>query len=228
MKKCAIIQSNFLPWKGYFDIINDVDIFIFLEDVQYTKRDWRNRNMIKVSNGTTQWINVPVHSEKIQNISNVKIRYDNDWNELIKTKINANYKKAPYFDSYVDTLFSYLDKKYVYLSSLNIDLIVAISDILGIHTKFINSVDLETNGTKDDKLLSLCKKVDADYYLSGPAAKNYIDVEKFKFAGVELAYKDYNYSKYPQQWGNFEHAVSIIDLLFNCGENAPRYIWGKK
>ena len=224
--KAAIIQSNYLPWKGYFDIIHDVDVFVFLEDVQYTHRDWRNRNKVKTPGGV-KWISVPILGGIDQLIYEAKIDYSQNWREKHKATIHHSYASAPYYESYKKEIFDIFFKKFDTLSELNIFSIKKIAKILGIETKFINSKDLHTYGTKDDKLIEINQKIGATYYISGPAAKNYIENDKFSTAKIELLFKDYTgYPAYPQIWNNFESAVSIIDVIFNCGEESPYYIWG--
>lgn len=224
--KAAIIQSNYLPWKGYFDIIHDVDTFVFLDDVQYTHRDWRNRNKIKTPGGT-KWISVPVVGGINQLIYEVKIDYSQDWREKHKRMIHHCYASAPYYENYKSEIFEIFSKKFEFLSELNIYSIQKISEILDINTEFLHSKDIGMTGTKDDKLISICQAIGADSYLSGPAAQNYIQEYKFINSNIELYYKDYSgYPDYSQRWGSFEHAVSIIDLIFNCGERSTHYIWG--
>ncbi|ABD42806.1 conserved hypothetical protein [Methanospirillum hungatei JF-1] len=224
--KAAIIQSNYLPWKGYFDIIHDVDVFVFLEDVQYTKQDWRNRNRIKTPHGP-KWIIVPVTGGIHQKIFDVKIDYSSNWIEKQKRQIEHSYCKAHYYENYKKELLDIFIKNFDSLSELNIFAIKKISKILGIETKFSKSTDLNVDGTKDDKLIGICQKIGANSYMSGPAAKNYIKIDKFSNANIELEFKDYSgYPEYPQLWNGFEHSVSIIDLIFNCGDKAPNYIWG--
>lgn len=223
--KAAIIQSNYLPWKGYFDVIHDVDTFVFLEDVQYTKNDWRNRNIVKTPQGTT-WITVPVLGGIHQMIYEAKIDNSQRWSEKHIKTIQRNYAATPYYHSYCDEINSIYAVETVTLSELNIRGIKTICKLLNISTEFINSKDLDTDGHKDDKIIDICQRVGAEEYLSGPAAKDYIDNSKFRSAGISLQYKDYSgYPEYPQLWGEFVHAVSIIDLIFNCGENAGDYIW---
>jgi hypothetical protein len=224
--KAAILQSNYIPWKGYFDIIHDVDAFVFLEDVQYTKNDWRNRNKIKTPYGM-KWITVPVIGGIHQKIYEVKINYSTNWIEKQKRQIEASYLHAEFYESYNNEIFEILTKKYDTLSELNINLIKKISGILGIETKFFNLSHSNIEGRKDDKLINICHTIGADSYLSGPAAKNYITNDIFSHANIDLLYKSYlGYPEYPQLWGDFEHAVSIIDMIFNCGEKSPFYIWG--
>lgn len=222
--KIAIIQPNYLPWKGYFDIIKNVDHFVFLDDVQYTRVDWRNRNRIKTSGGI-KWISVPVFGHITQKIFQVKIDNTQPWVELHKKMIHYSYAKSPFYHSYKEDIFSMLSKNFENLSDLDIFCIKKIAQILGITTSFINSSDLCTEGTKDNKLLEICHVLNADEYISGPAAKAYIDKEKFSSQRVKLTYYDYSgYPEYPQLWGEFNHYVSIIDLIFNCGEKAPYFI----
>lgn len=224
--KAAIIQSNYLPWKGYFDIIHDVDVFIFLDDVQYTHRDWRNRNKVKTPGGV-KWISVPILGGINQLIFEAKIDYSQNWREKHKNTIHHSYASAPYYESYKSEIYDIYSKSFDTLSDLNIFSIKKIAGILEIETKFINSKDLDSHGIKDDKLISICQIVGADSYISGPVGLNYIENDKFSTAKIELLYKDYSgYPEYPQLWGNFESAVSIIDVIFNCGEKAPYYIWG--
>jgi len=224
--EAAIIQSNYLPWKGYFDIIHDVDVFVFLEDVQYTHRDWRNRNRVKTPGGV-KWISVPILGGIDQRIYEARIDYSQAWREKHKNTIHHSYAKSPFYESYKSEILEIFSNSFETLSELNIYCIKKISGMLGIETPFFNSKDLVSRGVKDDKLISICQLVGADSYLSGPAAFNYIENDNFSAAGIQLRYKDYSgYPEYPQLWGGFDHNVSIIDLIFNCGEKSSYYIWG--
>ncbi len=227
MKKLAAIQSNYIPWKGYFDIIHDVDEFIFYDDVQYTIRDWRNRNKILTPQGEV-WLSVPVGANEHRLIVDVRIN-DSAWQRKHFKTLEMAYHKAPFWRRYEEFLrYVYLERQWTYLYELNRFLIEHISrDFLGITTKFSDSRDYPTHGVKHEKVLSLVKSVKADLYLVGPAAKDYIVAEDYARAGIELVWKDYsNYPEYPQRGKNFTHYVSILDLLFNVGDAAPWYIWG--
>ena len=227
MKTVAIIQSNYIPWKGYFDIIHDVDEFIFLDDVQFTKQDWRSRNMIKTSQGI-KWITVPAGSDLNRLIQEVEI-CNSSWQKNHWMQICHSYSKAQYFDQYRDFFEDvYLHKTWKNLSEMNQYLIVCISqDILDIKTVFSRSSDYAAEGKKQAKILDLLKKSAADCYVSGPAAKSYIVEDDFVSAGIKLIWKDYSgYPEYSQLYPPFEHNVSILDLLFNVGKDAPYYIWG--
>jgi hypothetical protein len=220
----GIIQPNYLPWRGYFDIIDDVDIFIFYDDIQYTKNDWRNRNKIKTSNGTG-WITVPVnHKHLSQLICNTSIDYSQNWINKHTNLFNQWYKKAQYFDMYIDEILKILMMKHPTISELNITLSRWIIKQLNIKTKLYLSSEFNVHGSKTDRLIRLLKKVNATSYLSGPAAKQYIDENLFRDADIGLLYKLYEYTNYPQLHGTFEPNVSTIDLLFNCGPESRNYL----
>jgi hypothetical protein len=227
MKTVVVLQSNYIPWKGYFDLIHDADMFIFYDDVQFTKNDWRNRNKIKTSQGA-EWITVPVGADRDRLICEVEIK-DASWQAKHWKTIQQNYGKCPHFSRY-QAFFEdvYLGRNWNNLSELNQYLIRAISlDLLGIHTEFRDSREFHAPGQKLDRLLELVIKAGADRYVSGPAAKDYIEPSRFVDAGIELVWKDYSgYPEYPQRYPPFEHGVSILDLLFNVGPDALWYIWG--
>ncbi len=223
--KAAIIQSSYIPWKGYFDIIHDADVFVFLEDVQYTKHDWRSRNRIKTPGGI-KWLSVPVIGGISQQLWEARID-GRQWADKHKKTIHHSYASSPYYRCYADDIFSIFNKSCETISELNIGAIKSISTLLGIRTKFVNSLSLNIRGRKDDKLIDICHTVGASEYLSGPSAQDYIQPEKFRRAGIRLDYKSYlGYPEYRQLWGGFEHYLSVIDLIFNCGERASDYIWG--
>ena len=227
MKRVGVIQSNYIPWKGYFDIIHDVDLFVFYDDVQYTKNDWRNRNKVKTAQGLC-WLTIPVGPSENRLICEVEVA-NGSWNRKQWETIKQSYSKAPYFKKYQDFFqYVYLEAKWTSLSELNQFLVKTISkEFLGIQTQFTDSRAYRAQGEKLERLIDLLRKVEATLYVSGPTAKGYIDESRFKDAAVELVYKDYSgYPEYPQPFPPFEHAVSIVDLLFGCGPEAPYYIWG--
>ncbi|MBV7272249.1 WbqC family protein [Clostridiaceae bacterium UIB06] len=229
-KKIAILQSNYIPWKGVFDMIYQVDTFVFLEDVQYTEHDWRNRNKIITKDGI-KWITVPVnHSNRSkQKICEAEINGKINWQRKHYNSFELNYAKAPYFKEYRWILEKlYKHKIWNGISDFNIYAIKLIANELGIETEFINSVNLNIDGSKDDKIIDICKKLNSTHYLSGPAAKKYIVTQKFEENNIKLEYIKYEYPRYNQLYGEFNHFVTVLDLIFNCGSNAPYYIWGWK
>lgn len=227
MKKVAILQSNYIPWKGYFDIINMVDEFILYDDMQYTRRDWRNRNKIKTADGV-KWLTIPVESKGkyFQKINQTKVT-GNDWIDKHKRAIEINYSKAPYFDKYYNVIEEVYEgcRNEEMLSKINYRFIVKICELLGIQTLITWSSDYELADGKTERLVGLVKSAGGGMYLSGPAAKDYIEDECFKNAQIELRYMDYSgYPMYPQLFGSFVHEVSVLDLIFNVGDNAIKYM----
>ncbi len=226
MRKVAVLQSNYLPWKGYFDIINDVDLFIFYDEVQYTHNDWRNRNKLKSRDGI-QWLSIPVGRNLDKSINQIEIS-NKFWQRKHWHSIVANYSKSPYFKKYRDFFEQfYMEREWKNLSILNQHLIRSISqEILKISTTFEDSSCYQTTGKGHEKLLDLLKKTNASIYVSGPAAQNYVVQEDYRKANIEIIWKKYEgYPIYKQNYGPFEHQVSIIDLIFNVGDEAPYYIW---
>jgi hypothetical protein len=227
MKKVAILQSNYIPWKGYFDIIAQVDEFIFYDDVQYTNRDWRNRNKIKTPNGLL-WLSVPVGEERNRLICEVNIP-NSDWQKKHWQNILQFYKNAQFFNEYKDFFENfYMNEKHENLSDMNINLTKKICfEILGIKTKFRDSREFNLQSKKEERILELLKKTESDYYLSGPAAKNYICEQHFADKNIKLEWMDYSgYPEYKQMFGKFEHGVSILDLIFNAGKDSAFYVYG--
>ncbi len=226
MKKIAILQSNYIPWKGYFDIIAAVDEFIIYDDMQYTRRDWRNRNQIKTPQGL-QWLTIPV---QVKGKYHQKIRETTidgiDWASTHWKILSQNYRRAPYFDeisAWLEPL--YLNQTHTHLSELNRQFIESICHYLNIKTTISNSWDYTLLEDKTERLASLCVQANGTEYISGPSAQAYINEETFKNLNVKLTWFDYsNYIEYPQLWGDFTHGVSILDLLFNCGKETHHYI----
>jgi len=226
MKKVAILQSNYIPWKGYFDLINQVDEFIIYDDVQYTKRDWRNRNKIQTPQGL-KWVSIPVEvkGKYFQKINETKIS-DKNWPKNHWYAIKQNYLNAKYFKDY-KAIFEdlYLNCEDQYLSQINYKFIVEINKILGINTNIRWSEEFDLISGQTDKLLGICNECNADIYLSGPAAKNYLDESIFTSSNIKIEWMDYNnYPEYRQLSSPFEHSVTILDLIFNEGDSATKFM----
>jgi WbqC-like protein family len=226
LKKVAILQSNYIPWKGYFDMIASVDEFILYDDMQYTRRDWRNRNQIKTSQGV-QWLTVPVlvKGKYHQKIRETEID-GSDWAAMHWKTLVQNYGRAPYFSMIATWLEPlYLNESYSHISQLNRYFIEAVCGYLGIKTIISSSWDYVLQEGKTERLADLCAQAGATEYISGPAAKNYVEEQIFNDRGITLTWFDYaGYPEYPQLWGEFTHGVTILDLLFNCGPEAYRYM----
>jgi len=223
-KKVAILQSNYIPWKGYFDIINSVDEFVLYDTVQFTKNDWRNRNKIKTHQGTI-WITIPVKHSLSQKIYEIEV-LNNKWRKQNWKTLNLNYSKAKYFNKYKDIFENlYLNSNETFLSKINYKFICAINEILEIDTKITWSSEYNLKGEKSEKLLNICKQANTTEYISGPAAQNYLDTNIFEKENIKVTWMNYNnYKEYNQLYPPFEHGVSILDLIFNEGENATKFM----
>jgi WbqC-like protein family len=225
-KKIAILQSNYLPWKGYFDLIRAVDLFIILDDVQYTKNDWRNRNRIKTQAGV-HWLTLPVVTAQKLHQTIDQTRIARPWARAHWLTVQQSYARARHFERYgpgVSLLFDQVADEPM-LSRINAILLRGICSMLGINVPFAWSRDVPSEGRKGDRVLSLCRAAGATHYLSGPAAKSYLDLDEFRAAGIAVTFANYaGYPEYPQLHGQFEHAVSILDLLFNVGPDALTYM----
>ncbi len=227
MTRVAILQSNYIPWKGYFDLINSVDVFVWYDDVQYTTRDWRNRNRIKTAQGL-RWLTVPCGSCRSRLINQVAL-HDPGWQEVHWNTLSRAYARAPFFADYRDFFEAlYLGRRWRSLSEMNRTFITRICrEILGIRTSFRDSTEFDLTAAKADRLLELLEQIGADSYLSGPAARDYLDTRLFEERGIAVEWMDYDgYPAYPQLHGPFEHRVTLLDLLFHVGDDAGGYIWG--
>jgi hypothetical protein len=223
--KVAILQSNYIPWKGYFDLIRDVDLFIFYDDVQYTHSDWRHRNKLMTKDGP-RWLSIPAGHDLKRLICEVEIP-DQKWKRQHRSTIEQNYRHAPFFRESQSLLDFLYENTITNLSDYNQRAIKYLSGILGIHTQFTDSRFLAVEGRKTERLIGILEKVGATKYISGPSARDYIEEPMFAEAGIELVYKEYPaYPAYRQCFSPFSHFVTVLDLLLNVGPEAPSYIWG--
>lgn len=224
MTRAAILQSNYIPWKGYFDLIASVDHFIIYDEVQYTRPDWRNRNRIKTPLGV-EWLSVPVGNSIHRRISEVMLT-DTAAGLHHWTRLTQAYEFAPCFRETAGWIESlYVDTLWHSLSEINQRFIRAVCERLGITTHISRSADYPSTGDRNGRLIHLCRAVGANVYVSGPAAQSYLDTEAFDRAGISVEWFDYaGYPQYQQLWGAFRHDVSIVDVFFNCGDDAPRFL----
>ena len=227
MKTVVILQSNYIPWKGYFDLMHDADEFILFDDRQYTRQDWRNRNQVKAENGP-QWLTVPVIGRFGQRIDETVVA-NRGWASTHWKTLVQLYQEAPHFETYaegIEALYrSAADEQM--LSHVNRLFLEGIGNVLGLNTPLKWSSEFPGAEGKTERLVALCRATGAGRYISGPAARSYIEPESFEQSGVELTFKSYDgYPEYPQQHPPFTHGVTVLDLLFNVGPDAPWYIWG--
>ena len=226
MKKIAILQSNYIPWRGYFDLIAAVDAFIVYDEVRYTKNDWRNRNLIKTPQGP-QWLTVPVLTagRTGQTVRATCIK-GTDWAACHWRSLEGNYRRARHHEEVAALLRPlYLEARHERLSALNRALIDSVCAYLGIGTPLGDACDHVLEGDRNGRLIGLCRQLGADVYVSGPAALHYLDVSRFAAHGIAVEWFDYDgYADYPQLWGAFYPQVSVLDLLFNCGPRSAEYL----
>ena len=223
-KTVFISQSNYIPWKGYFDAIDKADVFVIYDIVQYTNRDWRNRNLIKTSHGL-QWLSLPVHYiQRNQPINTIR-EAGKSWRKKHLKTIEMNYSRAPYFDEFIIDLRKLYQIDTELLTKINEEFILFVCAYLGIQIEIIRIDDWELPKDRTQRLVHICRVLGANEYLSGPTAKDYIDEDQFAEKDIKLTFMDYSgYPEYPQLFGPFEHGVSVIDLLMNTGPNAIDYI----
>ena len=225
-KRVAIVQSSYIPWKGYFDLIRAVDEFILLDEVQFTKRDWRSRNRIKTKDGLA-WLTVPVATKGRfeQRICDTLIS-DPSWSTRHWQTLHSVYARSDFFSTCAPGFEAiYRQPPSDHLSIVNRALIEATCRVLGITTPIKWSTDYIARTGRNERLIDLCVAASATNYLSGPAARSYIDDAAFAAAGVTVHFADYSgYPEYPQAHPPFEHAVSALDLLFNTGPHAVEYM----
>lgn len=221
--RVAILQSNYLPWKGYFDIIRCVDTFVFYDEVQYTKNDWRNRNQIKTPHGV-KWITVPAGASISRRVCDVDV-IDQSWKRKHRDAIEMNYSRAPFYSQFSFILDAIFANELSNLSAFNQAAISEIATAFGVSTKLLDSQGLGAPGGQTQRLINILEACDATEYVSGPSARSYLDEGLFKKAGIELKYVDYSgYEEYPQLHPPFTHNVTSLDLLFNVGGASPMFL----
>lgn len=224
-KRVAIVQSNYIPWKGYFDLIAAVDEFILYDDMQYTRRDWRNRNQIKTPQGL-KWLTVPVSVKGRfhQTIRETEIQ-GTVWASEHWKALQAAYGRAPCFRTVADWLEPLYHESFTGLSALNRRFLETISARLNIRTRLANAWEYHVEGDRSERLAQLCEQAGASVYVSGPAARAYLDESLFHRRGIVVEWFDYGgYPEYPQLWGDFTHHVTVLDLLFQTGSQAPAFM----
>ncbi len=222
------MQPTFLPWIGYFALIDRVDEFIIFDHVQFEKRSWQQRNKIKTPSGEL-WLSVPVSSKGKQGqaIKEAEILYEGDKNPLEKIvrSLELNYKKTPFFNEYAEDIFNFFNSKPQFIADLNLDIIKWVCGILEITTPLIKSSTMELSGTKDMLLVDVCKNRKAEHYISPPGSKVYLEgSDAFENENIMLSYHDYNHPQYNQMHGDFVPFMCILDLLFNEGNNSVSII----
>jgi hypothetical protein len=227
--KVVILQPSYIPWRGVFEQIYKADLFVFYDDVQYDKRGWRNRNRVKTRDGL-QWLTIPVHSRGAQvdniPIHQIEIDWEQSWSERHLRTLQMAYSKAPYYKDYGPWLEDVYARRPRLLADFTIPLTVEMARRLGIeHTRFMRSSEIEgITGQKTSRLVQILTNLGADHYISGPAARSYIEEDQFLAAGIRLEYMEYNYPEYSQLYPPYDPFVSALDLLLMTGPEALDFI----
>ena len=219
--RVTILQPSYLPWLGFFEQMTRSDKFVLLDDVQYTRRDWRNRNKVRVKEGWV-WLTVPVQQKSRFSQSLLETRIDNSvsWRRKHLETLRQHYCKAPFFEKYFPRCQQVYEKDWTFLFDLCLETINLIKEEMGIETPLLRSSEMKPGGEKTERLVSICRELGATHYLSGESGSNYIAEEGFSSQGIELEYQNYEHPVYPQRYTGFVPHLSAIDLLFNCGEQS--------
>lgn len=221
-KRILITQSNYIPWKGYFDAIAAADELVLLDTVQFTRRDWRNRNRIKTPHGTT-WLTVPVQvaGNRSQSINETLVA-DPAWAQRHWKTLSFAYARSPHFAAWKGPFEAYyLGCAEASLSRINEDLIRIVCGMLGVTTPIRRAEEFEASAGRSERLLDICRQAGATDYFSGPSAAAYLDTALFSRHGIAVHFLDFSgYPEYPQLHPPFDHHVSVLDLIFNTGEAA--------
>jgi len=223
--KVAIHQPQYLSWPGYFNKIYQSDVFVFLDDVQYKKNDWINRNRIRTSSGW-QWITVPVEFKFKDLINEVRINNRVCWRRKHLQALKINYSRAPFFKDYISFFEGVFSREWIYLSEFCIFLVEQICNILNIKKKFVLSSSLNIHTTGTQRLIDICRKLGADTYISGQGAKNYLQKELFMEYNINLKFQEYKIPCYRQAYKGWVENLSIVDVLFCCGDDSLKIVKG--
>lgn len=220
--RIGILQPGYLPWLGFFEQMHRSDVFVIYDDVQYDKNSWRNRNRIKTANGI-QWLTVPVHMkfERHTLVKDVMIDNTVNWRKKHLLSIKQSYSKAAFFKKYESLLEDAYSRNWDCLVEIDMYFILTLAEGLGIDTtKLVRSSSLNIAGDRIGKLIKICRHFDADIFYEGASGRNYIDPEIFLNHGINVEFQNYSHPTYNQLYGDFVPYLSILDLLFNCGDNS--------
>jgi hypothetical protein len=223
--RVTILQPSYLPWLGFFEQMHRSDQFVLYDDVQFTRRDWRNRNRVRVQEGSV-WLTVPViqKNKYEQSLLETKIDNSTSWKRKHLETIRSHYSKTPFFDLHFPWCEKVFNSEWDFLLDLSLETIQYLKEQLKINTPLLRSSELGGTGDKTERLISICKQLGATQYLSGESARNYISEKDFSDQDIELEYQEYQHPEYPQRYEGFVPFLSTIDLLFNCGDKSLEFL----
>ncbi|MCP4253200.1 MAG: WbqC family protein [Candidatus Scalindua sp.] len=222
----TIHQPQYLPWLGYIDKIDKADVFVILDNVQYKKNEWQNRNRIKTAQGC-QWITVPVLFRFPEKINEVRINNKANWGRKHLQALITNYSNSTYFDNYKSFFEDIFSHSWECLVDINIEIIKFLITTLKLKTKLVIASDLELREEPTERLIDICKTLNGDKYLAGKDGNKYMNLELFDKESIEIIFQDFKHPVYNQLFGDFEPYMSAIDLLFNCGDDSLEILRGK-
>lgn len=224
--RISIIQSCYIPWKGFFDLIGQCDEYVIFDRMQYVKRHWHNRNRIKTANGV-DWLTIPVVTKGRFDQPIDEVEIEKPWAEKHWRTLELAYRRAPFFEAFAPTVRAWYERadREKRLTDINELFTREIAGLLGLTTRIVRDTAYPADGVKTVRLLAIAQAAGADRYLSGPSARAYFDEALFAAAGIEAEWMSYQgYPDYPQLHGDFEHAVSVLDLIFNTGSEARHFM----
>ena len=212
-------QPQYLPYLGHFDKIDRSDLFVLMDNVQYKKNDWQNRNRIKTAGGW-QWLTVPVLYKFPEKINQVRINHREKWSRKHLQALISNYSKAQFFKDHIEFWEEFYSREWEMLTDVNIEAVRYLSRVLGIQTETVIGSQMDLGDDQTGRLVDMCLQLGADTYLAGAGAVDYMDVGKFEEAGIEVIFQDFRHPQYRQLFGEFEPYMSAVDLIFNCGDKS--------
>ena len=222
----AVHQPQYLPWLGYFDKIDRADIFVLLDNIQFKKNEWQNRNKIKTAQGW-QWLTVPVMHKYPQLINEVMVNNRVRWQHKQRQAILSNYKKTPYYDQMKEFFEDIFSSSWQFISQLNIEVVKKLVKLLGIETPLYVASEIgEFPQDPDERLIAITKHFGADTYLAGMGGREYMDLDIYDKSGIKVIFQDFKHPVYTQLFGGFEAFMSVIDLIFNHGDKSLMIVRG--
>lgn len=215
----AAHQPQFMPWLGYFDKMRRCDVFILLDDVQFKKNEWQNRNRVWSPEGW-KWLTVPVLQHFPQGINTVRINNSVSWRDKHLKTLSQSYRAGAHYGEFSGAIEEMYSREWDSLCEINLHSIEMLRKALGVGTRIELSSKADSGGRSTLRLVKLCREFGADTYLAGAGGKDYMDMDLFKQAGIKVVFQEYSHPVYPQPGKTFIPGLSALDIIFNCGSEA--------